>query len=1004
MQRSERRPPHFSCLSLALLVLIPAASATAAMQGQDTGAMAIVVTDPDGRPMSEVLVTLSGPQGSRDGETGLDGVGRFRGLVAGTYEATFRRDGYRTIVRPELRISVTKTTTVRVSMELSAVEETILVPGASPLIDTANVTIGATISAEMIDLTPTGSGLWAGVLDRIPGLVSDYIDVGGAREGNFSTHRRITAHGSPTGQNIFNLNGTQTTALDHNPGVGGMFYSTRSFAEVAVSTGAHDIEIQTPGVVINMVSKSGGNTLRGAGRFSFSNESLVGNNITPDLEEAGVTHGNPNTLLRDLNLQVGGPIVRDKIWAFVDYWNFRTERLIEGVPSDQPDDTSLRNWTVNTTWRINADHQLSARYFYNNQFKGNYLASDWLPPESALVLDPSDAHVAQVHWQGVLSDESFAEVRLSYKWGLYVERGRTAQSSSPHPDYPAGQPFSYDYSTGLASGMPGEASSDHGVAQVVGNYSRYLAGETVAHDLKFGGGWLDTRQALAVAYPLGINQYTSDGAAVEVELYNTPQRDVASARRAESQLDVGRAWNLYLQDAITFKNRLLVSIGLRYDQSHSWVPAQRRLDSRWAGIIPEEENGALFSAAEIAEKPAPTPWKSLVPRISLIYDLSGNGRTALRASYNRYSMQQGTRLARWLNGNYPGSNGYEWNDASGDGLFQWGEQGELWWSWFPGVTLEVDPELESPIIEEITAGIDHELSRDIAVSGTFIYRDTKHVMEDINIGVPYGPVAERLGVPDSYTPVQWTDPGPDGIAGTADDGGPITLWNQDPATRGNDRLLLTNLDRWGLHAPVRYRGVEFVFRKRLSDNWQALASWTIGKSTSGLGRKGGAIAGIRSTSSFNDPNTDINNLGLTNDDRTHIVKVSGNYLIPEPIGVNIGLSLRYESGIPRSRWVRPPWGLLNQGAPLVAAVPRGEDTNPAAIGQRNDDVTIVDLRVEKQFGLPGRWGQVGVSLDAFNLLNENAVRNASQTSGRFFGTISSIVPPRMLRLGLYWVF
>jgi hypothetical protein len=299
-------------------------------------------------------------------------------------------------------------------------------------------------------------------------------------------------------------------------------------------------------------------------------------------------------------------------------------------------------------------------------------------------------------------------------------------------------------------------------------------------------------------------------------------------------------------------------------------------------------------------------------------------------------------------------------------------------------------------------GIEHQAWRDLVVGATLIYRNVTDIIDDINIGVPYGPIAARLGVEDPYTPVTVTDPGPDGVLGTADDGGPITVWNQDPATFGQNHYLITNLAKWGFDVPYGYRALEFVVRKRFSDRWQLLASWTLARTNSSLGASG--RAGVTTKSGFDNPNSDINRDGRTFDDRANLIKLNGSYLFADPIGVNLGVSLRHESGLPVRRTFSTERSVLNQGRVRITAAPAGEDDNPASLGGRFDAITILDLRAEKQFALPGRWGRLSLTVEAFNLLNENATRSAFTHSGSFYGRVFSIVPPRVVRLGLGWVF
>ena len=978
------------------VVSIPLA---ATAQTQDVGNMTFLVLDPTGAAIPDVDVMLAGPQVEQSAVTGSDGTARFIGLVPASYDATIAFPGFATLIRRGLVSSAGKTTSVRATLQIS-VEEFITVIGESPLLDVTTVNMSTTVTEELLAVTPTASGLWSGILDRVPGMVNSTIDVGGAQSGQQPT---TTNHGSSRAQNQYTINGAQTTSLN-SLGQSSMYYAADSFEEVAVSTAVHDVSAQTPGVHFNMVTKSGTNDVRGGARFWFANDRFVGDNVTPELEEEGVETGSPLQLLRDTNLQIGGPLMRDKLFTFVNYWNFLSESQIEDAPESERDDTRLQAWTVNTEWQMSRDHRLSMRYFYSSKFRGNRDARPGVPVTSARVQDPSDSHVLQANWQGVLSPTTHADVRVAYNRTDFALTGRRDASGNPHPDYPEGTAFTFDLARGELSGMPFEERGDDRLSQVSGNVTHYIGGESVSHSLQFGGNLWRTRASRVDRVRGGHFLYTIDGMPAFVDLYNTPEVDVLQPIDTDTAASVdSTAWGLYVQDSITFNRRLTLNLGLRFDHSSASIPEQTRLASLWAGRIPDDEFGDLYEQQTFPAQKGVTNFDDFAPRIAAIYDLTGTARTMAKASYGRYSMQQGAAYALVANPNVLGFNGYIWDDANRDGAFQFGEHGARVFVDFPGGNFEIDPDLRSPLVDEITTGIEHELNRDVAIGGTFIYRNTRHQVEDINTGVPYGVVAEELGVPDSFTPVPWLDPGPDGIPGTADDGGPLTVYNQDPSTLGQDFFLFTNVDKFGLDAPVRYRGVELLFRKRYADNWQALVAWTIGRSDSSLGR-GFNLGGIRLGGSvFDNPNEDIHRDGLALDDRRHIVKASGSYLF-ESIELNIGANFRFENGVPALRSVRTPRGLLNQGPVEVSAAGRGLDTNPAGIGARLGAVTVLDVRIEKQFTMPDRWGRLSFQFDLFNLLNENAVRSAFQTSGRAYGRINNIVAPRMFRVGIGWRF
>jgi hypothetical protein len=474
-------------------------------------------------------------------------------------------------------------------------------------------------------------------------------------------------------------------------------------------------------------------------------------------------------------------------------------------------------------------------------------------------------------------------------------------------------------------------------------------------------------------------------------LRNTPREELANVRPPDAYTISGRQFALYAQDTWTLGDRLTVNIGVRYDGSKTAAPDQRRLESFWPQL------GPGFQAEEIPGRDPTTEWSDLVVRLGVVYDLFGDGRTAVKGNYSRYSFQQGATWAGYINPNNYGSERYEWNDLNGDGLFQFGEQVDLlrrtlfsesWW--------EVDADLESPITREVTVGVERELAENLAFSAQFIHRDKDRMLDDVNIGVPYGPVSEALGVPDPYTPTPVTDPGPDGVGGTADDGGSLTLHLQDPATFWEHFYLITNPDKYGFSPFDRYNGISLVLRKRWSDNWQLLASWDIGRaeSSTSAGYNG-------TTNTYDNPNEDFNRAGLTVWDRTHIFKATGTYLFPKPVGVNLGAFFRVQTGQPLLRWVEYyGYDGLQYGWAQLRAAPPGEDSIG---GERYDTLALLDLRVEKQFTI-GRWGRVRVIADVFNVFNSNTVTNQETASGPYWGEVYDLVQPRVFRLGFGWEY
>jgi hypothetical protein len=986
-----------SCFASAVLAVLFTWPLYASAQIRDTGAINVRVTGPGNTLLVGVLVTIEGPLGVRADHTGINGTARLPGLAPGSYIATFALEGFNEVVRKDLRISVGRTIEIVIAMQLASVQETITISGESPVVDIKSTNVLSIYTDDLIDMTPTSSGLWAGIIDHVPGVVTNLVDIGGSESGQQS---RFSSRGGSSSQNVYALNGANTTD-PQAVGASSMYYSINSFEEVGISTGAHDVEVQVPGVVLNMVSKTGSNDWHGAARIFFEGERFTTSNVTGEQRERGSGAGNPNVLLNDLDFQFGGPIKRNRAWFFVDYWNFKVERRLIGLPPHEVDDTTLENWTINGTVQIAENSNVTARLFTDRKVRNNRNAGGNIPPESAWLQD-SLSLIPQVQYQGVVGSNLFLDTRFSFMtMNFPLEAKDGSRGHSRHPEFSGeSMPPSIERSTGnvLAGSPPTrEVLFLRDNIDLSSTLSWYLTERTRSHDLKVGGNLAkvssfspDNR-----GYIWGFQQQFLNGDPSRVRFWNHSGVDIHNIDRPNAPWNRGSSVGLYAQDSITFNNRLTVNLGLRYDWSKSWLPEQCRTDSLFPQL------GALYRAACFEKNPETTSWRDFVPRIGIVYDLTGNGRTALKANYSRYSNQQGVRWGGFLNPNGVGTQLYTWADLNGDNFFQFGEQDTLIHQFFPGGNVDIDPELRSPLTDEFSIGVERELFPHFQLGATLFYRTDSNFLEDVNIGVPYGPIAEVLGVGDSYQPVTVTDPGPDGVVGTKDDGGPITIYSQDPATFGNSLYYLTNpIQTMGFDFLYnRYTGVSLVAHKRWSNNWQVLASWDIGRSEGTFdGGGAGGAGGL-----LDNPNTDINRAGLTVWDRTHLVKVTGNYLFADPVGVNLGIFMRVQSGEPMTRnAMLPASGVpsqpsINQGTEHVRVEQRGRHVNTYGV-ERLDPVMIVDLRAEKQFTL-GKYGLLHAYADLFNVFNTNEVLAIDVYSGANYNNIWNIVSPRVLRIG-----
>ncbi len=1013
-------------------------ASTAYAQSRDTGLAVVHAADPDGAPLPGVMVVMRGPVGQQTQYTGIDGSARFPGLYPGRgYGATFTLDGFTTVIRDGLEVTANRVIDFTVTMTLATVQETITVTGESPLVDVKSTSVAGLISSDLLDRTPTASGIWAGVLDHVPGIVSSF-DVGGGDAGQQTGAR---AWGSEGRNNSYNVNGGDTTD-PVSVGSSTSYFAIGAFEEVSVSMGAQDIEIKTPGVNINMVVKSGSNDWHAGVKYFYEGEGMVSNNVDAELEAEGITEGTPNELLSDLDVQGGGPIVKDRAWFFVDYWNFEIKKVVLGL--EERDQTILKDWTLNFNGQIDGNNKVSARYINTLKYRNNRSARQSRPYLGRI--QDMRSHIPQLQWQSVINQNMFSDVRFSAVRLNFPLTRRWGPGGDEAGAVPSTESATWDFSLGdyvVRPSLPtSEFLDERDTDSLNGTVSWYITGENTSHDLKFGGNHQWINYFSPANFPNGYRRYVRssrvgdprydpgnnpnwvDGVPVEVRIYNTP---IASEDGGSQNCFVladcwapdnaynqqGRAMGLFVQDTITIANRWTVAAGVRWDRAYNWNPAQNRLDSPWCGQTTGLNLPSIYCGGTFAEQDVPFVWNDITPRIGVIYDVTGDGRWALKFNYARYAEALGISYGGATNVNDDAREDWNWPDPNGDGLFQFGEQSTFRDSRYPGVGTAIDPNLQAPLTDEFTFGLEHEIFDSILLSVTGIYRGRRDDVGTINIGRPFGLMFASDRCRQECTPVlpygqdpyvllSTNDPGDDGILGTADDGGPVPIWARDPVTNGTSNNLTTNPNTWGFNDNTYVRGVSFVISKRGSGNWQMLASYDIGQSE------------------FEGSSTSPNGLynarrQLSVADRPHIIKVTTNYLIAEPIGVNLGLFVRAQSGEPMyadftydDSVIEPPNGPFDrQGNTNIWVQGRGEAGDRQCPGcvrpEREDFTTIVDVRAEKQITI-GRYGVLHFYFDVFNLLNANTVTELNERLGRNWLRIDDILPPRVIRIGGAWDF
>ncbi len=922
-----------------------------------TGSIEGVVLDTSGAGLPGVTISLSGEaliKKNLSTTTSTNGEFRFSFLPVGKYDLTFTLPGFKTTISKNVEVTLRKTTLVRITMEVSPVEETVTVLGESPVVDLKTYTVSANFTKEVLQKLPSSRDPWV-IMEMTPGVVMDRQNVGGSTSGNQSSGY---AFGSYRSQTVYNMDGVNMTDAAAN-GASAMYYDFDAIEEIQVETGAHSADIQPGGIVVNMITKSGGNKFSGGLSFYGETEDLQSNNI-PDPathpQYADVGSGNPLDYYYEYGGDFGGPIIKDKLWFYGSFRKTAINRYIIGYELDgvpQTDYSSLTHATFKLTYQMNDKNRLAGWFYYDNKYQPNRGAGTTRPPETTFYQkSPSYFYHLEDTW--TVNNNLI----LNFKLGINDMWYQTG----PQPGVDMSQPAIrirndeyrnmyhnayYNYTWYYSNRYQFNAFADYYLDD-------FLGGD---HDLKVGFEYQNSPYHTTRRHPGNILLYWS-----YPDL--TGPREVWTFRE-NIWKQTNLVYSAYFTDAWKLKKYFVITFGLRFDSTHMNINESRVEPNEWTDYYYERTG-----ETQITHQPKTKnviSWNTLAPRIGLTFDPLNNGVNIFKVYAARYFWQmsygpvdQAISTGYW-------EVDYRWNDANGDKQPQTDEFGDIIYTQI-GQAIEIDPNLKSPYTNEIVASYERKITRDFGARLSFISRITKRFWWNDNLAID-----PQL----DYSPVQIQDPGPDGSWGTSDDGGMITVYNLDPEKLGAYDPYVTQQTGY----ETSYQGLELSLTKRYANKWQFMGSITYGKSNVKL-----------PIQAVDDPNNrEFNDDVVTSTDVPIVVKLSGSYDLPW--GFYIGAFFNYRRGYPTQRYFL--YEDLNQGDVYVAAEKYGESRYP--------DLTLLDLRLSKIFNLK-RYGKVEIMLDGFNIFNAHTPLSWDDESWEGYKQVTEILAPRIFRLGVKWNF
>jgi hypothetical protein len=923
-------------VAFVLIVLVPAVA-------RAQSAIAGVVQDSSGGVLPGVAVEVASPvliERVRTAVTDVQGRYQIVDLRPGTYVVTFTLAAFNTVRREGIELPANFTAQVNATLHVGAVEETVTVTTESPVVDVRNALVQNVMDRDTLDVLPTGR-TYQSVAQTAPSVTLNRPDIAGT-EAFFSTNLKV--HGSLTRDQSIHLDGMDTSDGEADGRFQGIYRDDGDNEAVVYTTSALPAEVSKGGVRINMIGREGGNDFRGSFFFAEAPGGLQSDNFSADLQQRGLATPNEIRRIFDYNATGGGPIRRDRMWFFSSFrfWGLRRYAAGAFFPdgSRATDDTDHISASLRLTTQISERHKLMLFHVRmpRRTLFHRFVGPNVTPAASSRHTTPI-VHSEQARWTSPATDRLLLEAGYSTTYARPKIFPQPEVASNPslvrHTDLVLGtNTIAYPTKSDLYQGK--------------WNYIGSLSYVTGSHAFKAGVQWSVARDGLTTDVNQHLVQEYRNGVPSSVLAYATP------IDRWNHVTDLG----IYAQDSWTL-NRMTVNYGVRFEDLRGKVDAS---DVPAGRFVPAR------SFDEITDVPN---WQTWSPRLGVVYDVFGTGKTAIKGSVSRYMLGESVSYTREFNPQDAATDRRTWTDPNRDDIAQDSEIGPPNVSAFgTRQTIREAPDgVKRPYQTEYNLTLQHELVPRVSVTAAWFYRDYRRLFRDDNV----------LVGPEDYFPVSIVSPL---------DGQQITIYNLNPAKRGAVDMVRHNSDT----NRRKFNGFDMTVDARLG--------------------RGAVLFGGLSVGRPWEVNCDVedpNNLRFCDQGPfipyQTILKLSGAYRLL--YGIQVSGTFQSYPGNPINAQAAgdlaaPEAGLAVNYRVTPALVPNL--TQPLITVRLNepgskylDRYNQLDLRVGKRINV-GPF-TVDANMDIFNLLNTNVVLRETEIYGPALGQPLEIPQGRLFRFG-----
>ena len=929
-------------ITVFLAVAFAMTVAVATAQETTSGTIFGRVVDEQDALVPGATVTITSEQGIKDFVT--DDRGRFNApyLTPGTYQVRVELAGFAPVSYDNVNVRLGQRTELVVVLRVGGVQEVVTVTETSPVVDVTSTTIGGTVDSTLLEKIPVGRQL-ADTLYVVPGVSS----------GGLTGTSNPSIGGGAGLDNQYHIDGVNVS----DNGFGSLGVYSRSYRsmgqgvtyefidEVEVKTGGYEAEFgQSTGGVVNVITKSGTNSYRGAVFGYTQTDALEAERKNFDDWENGratITAEPKN----DVGFSVGGPIIQNKAFFFGalhPQWNTRTFR----APNDPADfplaslgevDRTRRfiSYAVKGTVQVTPDYRIDASFFGDPTVSPNAPQTD----TGADMLRQNTTSFSRLEFGGNQQAVRYQGV-LSPNWLLEGSWSRAGSTFEEFPSVDEWQTTDQTVTPNIRTGGIGfYENTDSSNIQYSVKSTNFVA----SHQLRYGFHFEDIAYD-ALVQRTGPPVTLSDGQSLVTgvsrniisdpvygQIYRATRGSLQNARSTTQNY-----LSFFAQDKFDLGTRVSVNVGLRYEQQtlrgnlteFTW-------DNNWA------------------------------PRLGVVFDPAGNGRSKIYANYGRFFAKVPNDLAARAMAADAGITRADYFDEAmtqpiPEGTLAGGQTRHLILAGTSAA--DFDPNSKTSYLDEAIVGYEFEAAPELNLGVRYVWRDLGRVLEDV---------------------------------GTAS----ITLYLTNPEQLGSVEYFITNItpdvptinNQGAFEQPQRnYQAVEFTADKRISNNWGVFASYRWSRlygNFEGFFRSDNGQSDPGITSLFDFPTNDptyvqfADQFGYSGDiryqgslgagplpnDRRHQVKAYSTYTLDNGLGLGVGL-------------------LLSSGTPLtaLAANPVYDNAGEIPLGPRGSGFETINgfqTRAEFQYGLDlhadyrikfGDTAGVTLIADLFNMFNQQA--------------------------------